>query len=303
MVEIWPRAATPPTPFSLLPLSSPSVSIFSDALNHASIVDGARLAARGAGAALQIYPHGDLQALDAALAAAPPSHRKLIVSDSLFSMDGDYADVAGLARVKEKHKALLILDEAHATLVAGPSGGGAADAAGVAHLVDVHVGTLSKAFGAHGGFAALSRDAKTLVLNAGRAYAFSTAPPAPCVAAATAALAVASSEPQHRARLWRHCRRARAAAGAPPQPAGAGATAVSPILPILLGNDRAALRASGALLAAGMHVPAIRPPTVPLGTSRLRVSLSAAHSDADVDRLLAGLARGGLLAAPPAGRL
>ena len=152
MVEIWPRAATPPTPFSLLPLSSPSVSIFSDALNHASIVDGARLAARGAGAALQIYPHGDLQALDAALAAAPPSHRKLIVSDSLFSMDGDYADVAGLARVKEKHKALLILDEAHATLVAGPSGGGAADAAGVAHLVDVHVGTLSKAFGAHGGF-------------------------------------------------------------------------------------------------------------------------------------------------------
>ena len=218
-------------------------------------------------------------------------------------MDGDFADLAALAALKRKHGCLLVLDEAHATLACGPRGGGAADAAGVSCHVDIHVGTLSKAFGAHGGFVALSRDARAYLTNAGRSYGFSTAPPAPAVAAATSALAVSRAEPWRRATLAKHAARVAAAVGAPPPPVGAGETAVSPIIPVVLGPEAAALKASASLLRAGLHVPAIRPPTVPPGTSRLRVSVSSAHSEGDVERLLVEMGRAGVAAGGGVARL
>jgi 8-amino-7-oxononanoate synthase len=301
--------------------SGTGAAIFSDALNHASIVDGARLAAR-TGAALHVFPHRDLAALDAALGRCPPGTRKLVITDSLFSMDGTFADLAGLAALKQKHGFLLVVDEAHATLVCGPTGGGVAEAAGVAGDVDVHVGTLSKAFGAHGGFACCSPGVRALLLNAGRSFAFSTALPAPAVAAAAAALRVATvTEPWRRDALWAHVARLGAALGDPPadfkaagfgrlpddeggRPGVAGRppprAACSPIVPIILGSEARALAASGTLLAAhGLHVPAIRPPTVPRGSARLRVSLSAAHTGEEVEGLIGALVAEGLA---PGGR-
>ena len=263
---------------------SPSCAIFSDELNHASIIDGARLASKGAGAALHVYRHNDMEHLDALLGASA-APRKLIVSDSLFSMDGDFADCRALAALRERHGALLALDEAHATLVCGDNGGGAAEMFGVAHAVDVHVGTLSKAFGAHGGFVASSRPLKQLLLSKGRPGIYSTALPAPAVAAATAALRAAS--PTLREQLWANVRDLADAIGT-------DASRSSPICPLVVGDERAALAASAALLREGIHVPAIRPPTVPRGTARLRVALSAAHTGSQIASLAAALLRQGL---------
>ena len=305
--------------------SGPGAAIFSDALNHASIVDGARLAAR-TGASLVVYPHGDLAFLDAALGAAPPGARKLVITDSLFSMDGTFADLRGLVALKRRHGCLVVVDEAHATLVCGPGGGGVTEAAGVSALIDVHVGTLSKAFGAHGGFACCSDGVRALLLNAGRAFAFSTALPAPAIAAAAAALRVATvTEPWRRQAVWAHTAAVGAALGDPPVDFAAarfgrvesdfdpvsGARLVrraasSPIIPIILGSEARALAAGAALLARwGLHVPAIRPPTVPAGTARLRVSLSAAHTEGEVEGLVDALRAEGLapLAAVPGAKL
>jgi 8-amino-7-oxononanoate synthase len=260
--------------------SNGDVDVFSDELNHASIVDGARLA-RGRGAALHIYGHNDLQDLDRQLekaAAERPQRRRLVVTDTLFSMDGDFADLKGLDALRRRHGFLLVGDEAHATLACGPTGGGAAQEVGVE--LDLHVGTLSKAVGSVGGFLACSRQWKRLLVNEARTQVFSTALPAPAVAAAAAALRVAAEEPWRRERVWKLARMAGRGLGVP---------ARSYILPFVLGSEEVALAASAALLRRGLHVPAIRPPTVAPGTSRLRVSLSAAHSDADVEALVAGV--------------
>lgn len=296
------------------------VVVFSDELNHASIVDGARLASRGgsgsggrggsggnggshfpssaadssysprpASVKVVVYPHNGVRFLDRALSdprVVPEGARTLVVTDSLFSMDGDFADLRSLCALRRKHGFLLVIDEAHATLVCGARGGGAAEALGVsgASDVDVHVGTLSKAFGAHGGFVACSSRVRSLLANAGRPFVFSTALPAPAVAAALASLEVAAFESVEgrrlRERVWRHTQRLGDALGI---------QAASPIVPLVLGGEREALAASGFLLDRGLHVPAIRPPTVPRGTSRLRISLSAAHSDRDVTRLIEAL--------------
>ena len=260
-------------------------AIFSDELNHASIIDGSLLATRRRqGASLHIYRHHDLEHLDALLSASS-APRKLIVSDSLFSMDGDYADCAGLVQLRHRHGALLCLDEAHATLVCGEHGGGAAEAAGVAHEVDVHVGTLSKAFGAHGGFVATSAPLKQLLISRGRAGIYSTALPAPVLAAASAALEHAT--PALRAQLRDNVDLFAQTAGL--EPGG------SHIVPIVVGDAAAALGASASLLRQGFHVPAIRPPTVPAGSSRLRIALSAAHSHAQITALSQALRATGVL--------
>ena len=256
---------------------SPQCAIFSDELNHASIVDGARLASRGAGASLHVYRHSDLDDLDRLLRAST-APRKLIVSDSLFSMDGDLADVRGLVRLRNRHGALLCLDEAHATLVFGERGGGLAESAGVAAEVDLHVGTLSKAFGSFGGFVACSRAHKQLLLCRGRPAIYSTALPVPAVAAALASLKAAT--PELRATLWKRVETFGAASGLRPH---------SAIVPIVVGEEAAALTASARLLRQGLLVPAIRPPTVPKGTARLRVALSAAHSHEEVLALAAAI--------------
>ena len=285
----------------------PDAAVFSDALNHASIVDGCRLAARG-GADVRVFRHLDLADLERRLEGCDRP-LKLVVTDSVFSMDGDLADLRGLAQLRARHGFLLMVDDAHGTLVlGGGAGGGAAQAAGVESDVDLAVGTLSKAFGAQGGFVACSALLKRLLVSRARPYIFSTALPLPSVAAALAALGVARREgPARRARLARNVRVLREALGtlAPEGAlgnagAGAGGGALewrdSPIVPVVVGSEETALSAAAGLRARGFHVPAIRPPTVAPGTCRLRVTLSAAHSEGEV-RALAEALRDALSAA------
>jgi 8-amino-7-oxononanoate synthase len=270
----------------LAALAGPDLAVFSDQLNHASIIDGCAMAARR-GAEVRIYRHADPGHLEELLAGCRRP-RRLVVTDSVFSMDGDLAPLRELVALKERHGALLAVDEAHATLVLGDQGGGAAEALGVSGHVDLHVGTLSKAVGALGGFVACSARLRSHLLNAARPFVYSTALPLPVVAAARAALAVRRAEPQLVARLFAHTRRLAAVLGAP---------AATPILPLRLGAEHAALAAAEALLGRGFWVPAIRPPTVPPGTARLRVTVSAAHSEDEVDGLAAALDELGLSAA------
>jgi 8-amino-7-oxononanoate synthase len=202
------------------------------------------------------------------------------VTDSLFSMDGDFADLQGLAALKRKHGFLLAVDEAHATLVCGARGEGAVGAAGVEDSVDLHIGTLSKAFGSMGGFVACSTQWKDLFVNIGRAQVFSTSLPVPVVASALAALKVAAKEPWRR----QHAHELSQRVGV-----GLGVQAQSPIIPVVIGGEAETMAVCTALLGRGFHVPGIRPPTVPAGTSRLRISLSAGHSTSDVDELISAV--------------
>ncbi len=280
------RAVLFPTGFAanlsvLSVFGSEGAHVLSDELNHASIIDGCRMAR----APVTVYPHRDLPALDRALAQV--SGRSLIVTDTVFSMDGDIVDLAGLFDVAARHRSLLVLDEAHAVL--GP----ALPPPDLRHRVDVlRVGTLSKALGSLGGFVAGPARFVDLLVNRARPYIFTTATsPADAGAALAALRIVASPEGDAlRARLSGHVSRVAARVGLP----GQG----SPILPVVIGDEADAVAASRQLLSAGLWVPAIRPPTVPPGTSRLRVTLSAAHTDDQVDRLLDGLASVGLLREP-----
>ena len=249
---------------------SKGARVFSDELNHASIIDGCRIAR----SEVAIYPHGDLAALDVALAGAPG--RAMIVSDTVFSMDGDVVDIDGLLDVAARHRALVVLDEAHAVL--GPEPTVRAD-------VDLlRVGTLSKTLGALGGFVAGPRRFAELLVNRARPYIFTTAPtPADAAAALAALRIVRSSEGRTLTRrLGDLVDRVGAQVGRDGHP--------SPIIPVVIGREADAVAASIDLLAQGLWVPAIRPPTVPSGTSRLRITLSAIHTDAQVDRLVHALA-------------
>ena len=252
--------------------ASPEVTVLSDELNHASIVDGCRLAR----ATVHVYRHGDLDDLAGQLAGlAGPA---VVVTDSAFSMDGDVADVEALLELAGRHGALLVLDEAHAVL--GPDVPPGAPV--------VRMGTLSKALGSLGGFVAGPAPVVDLLRNRARSFTFTTAPTPADVAAALEALRIVRSEEGKALveRLRHNVDRVR-----PGHP--------TPIVPVVLGDEAAALRAADELLERGLLVPAIRPPTVPPGTSRLRVALSAAHDDAQLDRLSAAL--GSLATLEPGG--
>jgi 8-amino-7-oxononanoate synthase len=264
------RALVFPTGFAanlgvLSTFSAPGVRVHSDELNHASIIDGCRL---GRGDVV-VYPHRDIAALDRAL-SVDRAGRAIVVSDAVFSMDGDVAPVDGLLEVCAGHGALLVLDEAHAVL--GP------DVTMPAGVDVLRVGTLSKTLGSLGGFVAGPAPFVDLLVNRARPFIFTTAPTPADTAAALAALRVVRSAEGEalRARLRSHVERI-----APGHP--------SPIVPVVLGDERRALAAAAALLERGLLVPAIRPPTVAPGTSRLRIALSAAHSDDQVDRLAEAL--------------
>ncbi|MGO9456114.1 MAG: aminotransferase class I/II-fold pyridoxal phosphate-dependent enzyme [Acidimicrobiales bacterium] len=241
--------------------------ILSDELNHASIIDGCRLAR----AEVSVYRHADPDHLEALLGRpGPPA---VVVTDSVFSMDGDVAPLTELAAACRRHGALLLLDEAHAVL--GPHPG----AEVTEDLCVVRVGTLSKTLGSLGGFVAGPRPVVDLLVNLARSYIFTTAQSPADAAGALAALEVVRG-PEGAAlctRLAGHVERV-----APGHP--------SPIVAVVLGSEERALSCSEALLDEGLWVPAIRPPTVPEGTSRLRVTLSAAHTDDQVDRLVRALA-------------
>ena len=263
--------------------------VFSDALNHASIVDGCRLA-KQSGAVVRTFAHKDYDELERMLRECD-GKRTAVVSDSLFSMDGDYADVDRLAELRREYGFLLILDEAHATLVCGERGGGVAQARGRCADVDVHIGTLSKAIGAHGGFVACSRAMKQFLVSRARGQMFSTALPAPAIAAALESLRVFADEPSIRSQLWSNVDRLNAAIAKHPALARAASPLASPIGCFVIGSPENALAAAAELSREGFHVPAIRPPTVPAGTCRLRVALSAAHTHDDIDALASALAR------------
>lgn len=241
--------------------------IVSDELNHASIIDGARLA-RGR---VVVQRHGDLDHLEAILRDAP---RALVVTDTVFSMDGDVAAVDDVLAVCRRHGALLVLDEAHAVL--GPATPGGDDV--------VVIGTLSKALGSVGGFVAASQRVIDLLRNTARSFIFTTAPAPADMAAALAAVEIVRSDEGDalRARLRENVESVR-----PGHP--------SPIVPVIVGDERDAVAASAGLLARGLLVPAIRPPTVAPGTSRLRVALSAVHTPTQVDHLVSALRELGLV--------
>ena len=273
-------AVTFPTGFAanlgvLSTLGGPGVRILSDELNHASIIDGCRLSR----SALAVYRHRDMGHLEELLSDGTPMPT-LVVTDSVFSMDGDVAPLHELVDLCRRHHALLVLDEAHAVL--GPD---LPSDPGPSRMI-VRVGTLSKTLGSLGGFVAASRDVVDLIVNRARSYIFSTAPTPADAAAALAALRVLRSAEGAAltGRLAVLIDRVAEAGFAPPGHP-------SPIIPVVLGSEQAALSASAALLEDGLWVPAIRPPTVPVGTSRLRVTLSAAHSDHSVSRLLQALAQ------------
>ena len=260
-------------------LGGTGTAFFSDALNHASIIDGCRLA-RGT---VHVYRHADLDHLETLLAGSAAT-RKVIVTDGVFSMDGEVAPLRGLAELKTRHGAMLVVDEAHATLLYGPTGAGVVEAAGLSEVVELQVGTLSKAVGSQGGYVACSVALREWLLNRARAYIFSTALAAPMIAAARESLALCAREPQRRERLWSNTDRLRSAL----ELRGRSCER-SPIVPLLLGSEERALAASAHLLEHGIHATAIRPPTVPPGTCRLRVTLSSEHTPADIDALATAL--------------
>jgi 8-amino-7-oxononanoate synthase len=256
-------------------------AVFSDVLNHASIVDGCLLSR----AELVRYRHLDVAELDDLLARTK-ARRKLVVTDAVFGMDGDAAPLREIADACERHGAMLYVDEAHSAGVLGPTGAGLAEALGVTERVDVHMGTLGKALGAFGAYVAGSRRLVDLLVSRSRTFIFTTAlPPAAC-GAALAALDVIAAEPGRRARLRALAERMRGGL----ERLGFDLSRVAaPIFPVVLGTEERALAASRALRARGFFVRAIRPPTVPRGTSRLRVALTAGHDEAQVDAFLGAL--------------
>ncbi len=256
-----------------------------DKLCHASLVDAAR-AAESAGCSFRVFPHNGLDKLRRLLADGDPAELQVVVTESIFSMDGDAADLAGLAQLREAFGFLLLLDEAHAAGVYGPGGAGLAAELGLSGSVDLSIVTLSKAAGIVGGAVCGSADWVDAVVNFGRPYVFSTALPPAVAAAATAAIQVMSDEPHRQARVRELARRVRTqltAAGIRLPPGD------SPVIPIVLGDESAALSAADHLRDAGMLVAAIRPPTVARGTSRLRVTLSSEHADGEVEALILAL--------------
>ncbi len=261
-------------------LAGPGDLIVSDARNHASIIDGCRLSR----AEVAIYPHRDV-AVAAALLARP-ARRRLLVTDSLFSMDGTIAPLAELARLATETGSMLLVDEAHATGVFGPRGSGLVEAAGVETAVTVRVGTLSKAVGSAGGFVAGHRSLVEFLRHRARAWMFSTAHPPAAAAAAKCGIDLLAAEPFRR-QLLRE--RATAFRQQLHQAGLSLGEAEAQIVPVFIGEPRRTVTIATALMQAGFFVPAIRPPSVPEGSSLLRVSLSYLHDEALLDQLATAL--------------
>lgn len=249
-----------------------------DKLCHASLIDGARQS----GATLRVYPHNDLNKLEDLLGhyreRLPGSSRLIIVTESIFSMDGDRAPLPEIINLAEQHHALLLLDEAHAVGILGSGGQGLAEELGIQDRVTFQMGTLGKAIGSGGGYVAASRSWIDLLLNKARPFIYSTAPPPAQAAASLCGIEVITSSRGEalRNRLWSNISRLAELLGKKP---------ISAIMPVILGTNQAALNASLALLETGYLVPAIRFPTVPRGSARLRITLSAEHTAESIEGL------------------
>ena len=260
--------------------------ILADRLCHASLLDGCRLSA----ADFRIYRHNDTEQLQSLLAARRQARRTLIVTDGLFSMDGDLAPLPELSRLAQTYGADLYVDDAHGTGVMGAHGRGTAEHFGLEASIPFQMGTLGKAFGSSGAYLASSSTVIQYLMNTSRSFIFTTAPPPGSAAAATAALRIVQREPERRARLWAN--RERLFRGLtelgftlPPS--------ISPIIPILIGNADRALSFAEHLFTEGIYAPAIRPPTVPDATSRIRVTVTSEHSPGQIDQALVSFQRAG----------
>ena len=260
--------------------------ILIDRLSHASLIDACRLSR----ARLRVFQHGDMNHLEDLLHRRTPKQRTLVVTDGLFSMDGDLAPLADIATLAERFGALVFVDDAHGTGVMGPTGRGSLEHCGVESRLPFHMGTLSKALGSAGGYVVGPDSLMQVFINTGRGFLYTTAPPPAVAAAALAALGVIESEPDLRAALWKN--REHLLAGL--RRLGFRTTAtVSPIMPVLIGDAERALLFSRRLFDAGVYAPAIRPPTVPRSTSRIRVTVTADHTSAQLDEALAAFERAG----------
>lgn len=287
------------TALGIIPaLVEPGDIVILDRLAHACLLDGARLSR----ATLRVYRHNDLEDLerllrwaDARRSAAPRTPRPtriLIVTESVFSMDGDRAPLASIVELKERYGAWLMVDEAHATGLFGTRGEGLIGAAGLTERVEIQMGTLGKALGSAGGFIAGSKRLKEWLAQSARSFMFSTAPPPAQAAAAAAAVALLQSpEGAHlRQQLWSHVHRVIASDPGHPLPwPGWMRPLASAILPWLVGDNERALACAQAARRFGLYIPAIRYPAVPRQRARLRITLSAAHRPEDLDRLLSFL--------------
>ena len=272
---------------SIVPaLVGPGDALFSDALNHACLIDGARLSK----AQIHRFEHADLAQLDALLQASP-ARRKLVISDAVFSMDGDVADIPALIALCERHDALLLLDDAHGFGVCGPQGRGSlaavARTGAQASRRVLYMATLGKAAGVAGAFVAGPSVLVEWLLQKTRSYTFATAAPALLAQSVRAALRVIRDEPARLERLHRSIAQFRT--GLPAAIAGTGWRLLpsdTAVQALVIGANDEALRVMQSLAEAGLWVPAIRPPTVAEGTARLRIALSAAHTPEDIDTLL-----------------
>ena len=260
---------------ALSALLGPNDIAFSDELNHASIIDGLRLSKCGR----RVFPHADLHALESLLRETPCEGQRWIVSDSIFSMDGDIADVRGLCDLAAQYGAHVYIDEAHAVGVIGASGRGVCFEQGVHDQVAVRVGTCGKALGSFGAFVVGSQVLCDFLYNRARSFIYSTSLPPGVIAATSAAIELASADVL-RDKLWTNLRWLHGRLGAHTSLSGPP----SPIFPIMVGDNAAALSLSADLDTHGFFVQAIRPPTVPVDTARLRLTVSAAHEHSTLSR-------------------
>jgi 8-amino-7-oxononanoate synthase len=250
--------------------------VLSDGLNHASIIDGCRLSK----AKVLVYRHKDVEHVEQLLKQNHDANRRLVVTDGVFSMDGDIAPLPGLASLAERYNALLMVDDAHGTGVFGDHGGGVVERFGLTKRVHIQMGTLGKALGSFGAYAAGSRGLIDLLVNRSRSFMFSTAlPPAIC-AASLAALDIVEDHPERRDTLWKN--RDRFIAGLRTCDIDTGGSESS-IIPIIIGDSAKTLKTSEKLFEYGIYATAIRPPTVFENTARIRTTVTAAHSEQDID--------------------
>ena len=253
-------------------------TIILDKLSHASLIDAARLAL----GTVRIFPHKNLDYLEKILKNRK-ADRAWIVTDSIFSMDGDLAPLRELVELKNRYGAYLVLDEAHGTGVFGSHGRGVSEYFGVSDEIDVHIGTLSKSVGSFGGFVVGRNELIEYLINHARTFIFETALPPSLCAAAIEGLDLIDREPEFRTRLWENVRKLRQGLrDARAQLLGGE----SPIIPVVYGEEKCALEAAQYLLDQGFLIPAVRYPTVPKGKARLRITVSAAHSEDQIGNLI-----------------
>ncbi len=267
-------------------LMGPGDTIFSDELNHASIIDGCRLSR----ATVRIFRHGDVDHLEQLLTSTPQTGNRLIVTDSVFSMDGDVAPLKAIVALAHRYQAWTMVDEAHATGVFGPHGAGVVEELGITQDIDIHMGTLGKALGGSGAYVAGSRALIEWLINRARSFIYTTGVPPAVAATALAALEVVAHEPERQRQLWENA--AFLQQGLSEIGYTIGPTR-SPILPVIIGSAEKTMALAEALLQRGVFAQGIRPPTVPQGSSRLRVTPMATHTREQLTQALETFAAAG----------